>query len=126
MRRRVGRTEIVHRIDDPPPEEIAPHPIDGGRGEIGVVRRGHPLGQGHPQVGGVALGRLAPVEEGRFDRLLGAGVGQGRRLWRPASPAGKSINRPSLSLPATVICPKNAASPQNWSWLQASKGWLWH
>ena len=40
MRRRICRTEVVHRIDNAASEELAPYPIHSGFGEVGVRR--HP------------------------------------------------------------------------------------
>ena len=61
---RIGRADIVHRIDDAAAEEVAPHAVDGGFREERIVLRGQPLGVGQAaaaaSVGtGAAAGNVA-------------------------------------------------------------------
>ena len=71
MDRRVGPAHVVGRVDQALAEELRPDPVGRGPGEIGVIGRRHPVGQGLARifVGGDLHG-LA-VEQPRLDRLLG-------------------------------------------------------
>ena len=69
---RVVAAEVVHRVHDPSAEEVAPEPIDGGLGEIGVG--GDPLGQLAPGKAGAAEGHPGAVQQSGRHLLSGAGV----------------------------------------------------
>ena len=45
IRRRIGRANIVHRIDDALAQEIAPHPVGDRLGEERIVLGGEPFRQ---------------------------------------------------------------------------------
>ena len=59
---RIGRADIVHRIDDAAPEEVAPHAVDGGLREERIVPRGQPLGVGHAAARHRSVGTAASPE----------------------------------------------------------------
>ena len=89
--RRVGGAEVVHRIDDPSAHQVGPDAVDDDFGEVRVLGRGHPVGEGLAGVGvGVVAagavpksglgGRTSPVsgcltvpDLGREDDLLAPG-----------------------------------------------------
>src|SRR5262249_26463473 len=64
---RVGRlvvlVHVVHWIDDAAREEGMPHPVDGGLGEILVLRRCQPFGEHRPEWTLGVQSRLAALKE---------------------------------------------------------------
>ena len=72
MGRRVVAAEVVHRIHDPSTEEVAPEPVDGGLGEIGMG--GDPLGHLAPREAGPVERHPGAVEQGGGHLLAGAGM----------------------------------------------------
>src|SRR5688500_17599052 len=42
VRRRIGWTQIVHRLDQAATEEMLPHAVDNGASEKGIIRRSQP------------------------------------------------------------------------------------
>ena len=69
--RRVCVADVVHRLDDPAVEEVAPEAIHEAAGEEAIVGRRQPLGIGFAAVHAVGQLRLGPAEEPR--RLRPAG-----------------------------------------------------
>src|SRR5262249_12605234 len=63
MARGVFVVEVVHRVHYADAEEVPPEAVDGGAGEVGVVRRRDPFGQGDAGAGARLPGRLLAVEE---------------------------------------------------------------
>ncbi len=102
-------------MDEADAEEVGPHPIDDGPGEVRVIGRGHPLDQGWPGAGFVLPVRLLAVEEAGLDYLVLSGDldRAARRRGSPGRAGG-------------VTSVKNAANCQNWVRVHLSKGWLWH
>ena len=70
----ISRADVVQRLDDPAPQQIPPDPVHVARGEVTVVRCGHPDGElltaGFLRLflDGCAIGKL------RFGHLAGAVV----------------------------------------------------
>ena len=83
---RIRGPEVVNRIHDASPEEIAPHAIDGLFREIGL--RGHPFGQCRSRVRSILLRQDPAVHKTRLYLLLGARIdclyeGQGVAVLTP-------------------------------------------
>ncbi len=79
VRRRVVVAEIINGVDETAAEEVRPHPVDKGGGEIGVLRRRKPGGEGGAERGAIAQGRLIAAEEARTNDLPGGLAGAGRQ-----------------------------------------------
>ncbi len=46
----VGVAEVIHRLDDPPADQVIPDPVDQALGEERIGGTGEPGGEGHPAV----------------------------------------------------------------------------
>src|SRR5436309_7925568 len=92
MCRRIGRAKIIDRVDDPSPEEKAPHPVDYGLGKVGIIRSGHPFGQLGSRIGTLALRQGLAVEEGGPDFRFRLGMDHLDALAVEAVPAGGIVD----------------------------------
>src|SRR5437879_3403971 len=72
MRRWIGGAEVIHRIDNTPPEELAPDTVHSGFGEVGM--RGHPARKLPPRIRIRLCMETRSVEQGRHDRRFRAGM----------------------------------------------------
>ena len=82
---RVVAAEVVHRIHDAAAEEVAPEPVDGGLGEIGV--RSDPPGHLAPREAGPVVRHPGAVQQSGGHLLAGAGV-QDAQLGRAGNVGG--------------------------------------
>ena len=67
MTRNIRPAKIVNRFDDSHPEKMTPNPVHSRSREIGVLTRGHPIGE---RSTGTDLGsplRLCPIQIGRLN-----------------------------------------------------------
>src|SRR5207244_2964768 len=69
---RVAGADVVDRLDDADPEQIAPQAVDVTPGEVGIVGRGQPGGEAFTARRG--LGLLVSNLERELGALLGAGT----------------------------------------------------
>jgi hypothetical protein len=124
--------EVVDRLDEPAPQEVAPHPIDEGLGEDVVVRAGDEIRQRLPPVDVLALADLAAVQEGRerdADRPVAAVEGR-VRLGRLVGQLDVIDDLGAggvgdLDLPRADPL-EEGVDPQKSACFQSLDGWSWH
>ena len=76
MARRIVLAHVVGRLDQAGAEEVSPELVDGGPGEVGIVGRGDPLGQGRPRAAARLQLRSDAGYEPSLNHLLRARNGE--------------------------------------------------
>ena len=71
---RIGRPEVIDRLDEAEPEKIGPHSIDDRPGEVGVSGRRQPTGERQAAVTGVVYRERVAIERGGELRLARFGL----------------------------------------------------
>ena len=99
----IADAEVVDRLDQADSEVVGPHPVDDRSGEVGVVWRGEPGGEGSAAVGGGLEWQGRRVERGRGLRLAGARLEELARILdkqRPLAVTAARVAPPALGADA--------------------------
>ena len=70
----IRQLEVIHGVDDPSSEKVAPDAIDDGLGKLGSIGQGHPPGQAGSRISNSVLPQGLTGEEHWLNDILVAGV----------------------------------------------------